>query len=106
MSAALFTGWCVLAVAWLLVATARLPLCPYGQTGCATEPIVRGARDILFQGGIALFGAAALFLLWRWDRRRPPAPAAPVPPVTFLIVPSRGLLGRPARYDLLPLSFA
>jgi hypothetical protein len=28
------------------------------------------------------------------------------PPVTFLIVPSRGLLGRPARYDLLPLSYA
>ncbi|MFI6160161.1 hypothetical protein ACIA59_09455 [Micromonospora haikouensis] len=26
-------------------------------------------------------------------------------PVTFLIVPSRGLLGRPARYDFLPLSF-
>jgi hypothetical protein len=29
---------------------------------------------------------------------------APVYPVTFLIVPSRGLLGRLARYDLLPLS--
>jgi hypothetical protein len=27
------------------------------------------------------------------------------PPVTFLIVPSRGLLGRPAWYDLPPLSF-
>jgi hypothetical protein len=26
-------------------------------------------------------------------------------PVTFLIVPSRGLLGRPAWYDLLPLSY-
>ncbi len=26
------------------------------------------------------------------------------PPVTFLIVPSRGLLGRSVRYDLLPLS--
>ena len=31
--------------------------------------------------------------------------AVPVLPVTFLIVPSRGLLGRPARYDLLPLSY-
>ena len=27
-------------------------------------------------------------------------------PVTFLIVPSRGLLGRSVRYDLLPLSHA
>ncbi|MBB4752495.1 hypothetical protein BJ964_006656 [Actinoplanes lobatus] len=27
-------------------------------------------------------------------------------PVTFLIVPSRGLLGRSVRYDLLPLSYA
>lgn len=32
------------------------------------------------------------------------APSAP--PVTFLIVPSRGLLGRSVRYDLLPLSYA
>ncbi|WIM96991.1 hypothetical protein ACTOB_000474 [Actinoplanes oblitus] len=30
----------------------------------------------------------------------------PALPVTFLIVPSRGLLGRSVRYDLLPLSYA
>ncbi len=35
-----------------------------------------------------------------WFARRP----AMIRPVTFLIVPSRGLLGRSVRYDLLPLS--
>ena len=36
---------------------------------------------------------------------KPRVPAGPLRHVTFLIVPSRGLLGRPARYDLLPLSY-
>nr|WP_281189985.1 transposase family protein [Micromonospora inyonensis] len=41
---------------------------------------------------------------WLYDLDEPAQVRLGFPPVTFLIVPSRGLLGRPARYDFLPLS--
>jgi len=52
--------------------------------------------------GTAMIHAAGAFLV----RRQALAAPGPRPPVTFLIVPSRGLLGRSARYDLPPLSYA
>jgi len=51
------------------------------------------------------FGPVAIGGAFKEIQSSPSHPPALVPPVTFLIVPSRGILGRPARYDFLPLSF-
>jgi hypothetical protein len=70
LAAWLLIASCVLSIAWFTSRT-RMPVCPYGQS-CDRSALVHGWTDPGWAGVIAIAGALALGMLWRWDRRAQP----------------------------------
>ena len=79
----LFVGWCLLAVAWFFGMYGRIFVCPYGQRPCRQlgSALRHGWSQAMLPATVAVLGAAALGLLWWWDRRAGAIAGTDVAPV-------------------------
>jgi hypothetical protein len=67
----LFVGWCLLAVVWFFGMFGRIFVCPYGQRPCRQlgSALRHGWSQATLPATVVVLGAAALGLVWWWDRR-------------------------------------
>jgi hypothetical protein len=62
--------WCAGMSAWILAASARLAICPFGAPHCDRRALYQTSTPLVWWSVAALVGVVALSALWWWDRRR------------------------------------
>jgi hypothetical protein len=87
---------------WILAASARLDICPFGAPHCDRRPLYQTAVPFVWWSVVALVGALALTGLWWCDRRRESSSIQPASrPVRLGILIAASLLSVLAGTQLL-----